>query len=79
MEQLVKKLGPFPYSSKPFWEKINRLRTNNVNSQIPTLNIDDKEFKTDKEKEDLFRAILCKTFFLITANFIFKLLKKDYN
>ena len=56
------KLGPYPCSSKPFWKKINRLRTNNVNSQIPTLRIEDKEFKTDKEKGDLFRSILCKTF-----------------
>ncbi|RNA25959.1 hypothetical protein BpHYR1_006475 [Brachionus plicatilis] len=58
----MEKLGPYPCSSKPFWKKINRLKTNNVNSKIPTLITDEKEFKTDKEKRDLFRSIFCKTF-----------------
>ncbi|RNA11685.1 hypothetical protein BpHYR1_018117 [Brachionus plicatilis] len=35
-----KNLKGYPCSSKPFWKKINSLRTNNVNSQIPSLRTD---------------------------------------
>jgi len=62
-QDFIEKVGPNPSSSRPFWQRINRARTNkSTQSNIPNLFHENKIFELDKEKADLFKSILEKTF-----------------
>jgi uncharacterized protein YaaR (DUF327 family) len=61
-QDFIEKVGPNPSSSRPFWQRINRARTNkSTQSNIPTQIHENKIFESDKEKADLFKSILEKT------------------
>ena len=56
------KLGPHPASTREFWKTINKTRSQKKSGEIPTLKVDDKVYKTDEEKANLFGSILSETF-----------------
>ena len=58
----MKELGPHPASTREFWKTINKTRTQKKSGEIPTLKVDDKVYKTDEEKANLFGSILSETF-----------------
>ena len=49
-------------STKPFWQRINKLKGNKISKSIPTLKKEDILFETDKSKANLFSDILKSTF-----------------
>jgi hypothetical protein len=52
-----------PTSSKPFWAKINKLRSDKVKSgSIPSFFEKGQVYKNDEEKANLFTTHLVKTF-----------------
>jgi hypothetical protein len=59
MKSFREKQGNNPLSSKPYWQRIGRLRGNKLQDSIPTLKMDNKEFESDKEKADLFASFGC--------------------
>ena len=56
------KQGKNPLSTKPFLQRINKLKGNKISKSIPTLKKEDKLFETDKSKANLFSDILKSTF-----------------
>ena len=56
------KQGKNPLSTKPFWQRINKLKGNKISKSIPTLKKEDILFETDKSKANLFSDILKSTF-----------------
>lgn len=62
----IKSLGNKITSSRPFWQRIKKLKSNNENESkstyIPNLFYDNKVFKTDYEKAELFGNILQNVF-----------------
>ncbi|RNA28074.1 hypothetical protein BpHYR1_049231 [Brachionus plicatilis] len=65
-----------PTSSRPFWNKINKMRTSKYSNKIPTLVHNNQKIETDKEKGNIFGKILEETF---SPNnlFIFQLNQRD--
>ncbi len=62
-QDFIKKIGPNPVSSRPYWQRINRLRTGkNKTSNIPYLKFNDKKYENDNDKANLFKDILKDTF-----------------
>lgn len=51
-----------PVSTKPFWQKINKIRKKKDSNIIPTLYKDNVEYKTDSEKAFIFATKLQSTF-----------------
>ena len=60
--RFIKKIGNNHTSSKPFWQRINKIRGKKNGKQIPTLVIDEHKYITDDEKADIFAKILEQTF-----------------
>ena len=58
----VASLGPCPLSTKPYWQRINRIRKKKVTRGIPYINLDSKVLSTDEEKAKAFSAKLRNTF-----------------
>jgi hypothetical protein len=58
----LEKQGKNPTNTKPFWQRINKLKGNKISKSIPTLKDEDKLFETDKSKANLFAEILKNTF-----------------
>ncbi len=58
----VAKVDPNPISAKPFWQRINRFRNNPESNTIPTLKENNRVYKTDQEKADLFALHLATQF-----------------
>jgi hypothetical protein len=62
-QDFVDKIGSSPVSSRPYWQRINRLRKGkNKSSNTPDLKFKDKKYDTDIEKANLFKDILKDTF-----------------
>jgi len=61
-ENFLKSIGPNPLSSKPIWNRINKLRNKKTKSSIPTLYWENKYYESDEEKANLFGSILNKVF-----------------
>jgi len=62
-KDFIKKIGPNPVSSRPYWQRINRLRTGKSKaSNIPDLKFNDKKYENDNDKANLFKDILKDTF-----------------
>ena len=51
-------------SSKPFWQRINKIKGKKTTKPIPTLLVDGKRYETDEQKSELFAKNLKKTFSL---------------
>lgn len=60
--KMLEKIGPYPVSSKIFWEKINQSRSKKLSTSMPILVKDSIEYKTDQEKSTLFGDILNETY-----------------
>ncbi len=52
---MLENFGPHPVSTSPFWSIINR-------ATIPTLRRNQLEYKSEKEKVEVFKSILGETF-----------------
>ena len=61
-ELFIGKLGPYPVSSKAFWQIINKTKKSKSSGDIPTLKANNQIYKTDREKSQLFSEILSSTF-----------------
>ena len=59
----LKKQGRNPLNSKPFWQRINKLKGKTVNNSIPTLKKENGIWETDEEKANVFANILKNTFY----------------
>ena len=56
-------MGTSPVSTRPFWQRINKLRTNKATkSNIPDLKYNGLIYDSDKKEADLFKEILKDTF-----------------
>ena len=64
-EKFIEKQGKNPVSSKPFWQKINKLRGNNSSNSIPSIKKDGLNYEKDEDedKADLFASLLKKNIF----------------
>ena len=61
--QFLQKVGKNPLSSRPFWQKIKKLRKKKNNAQrIPTLCHEGQSLETSSEKAELFCSLLARTF-----------------
>jgi hypothetical protein len=58
----LEKQGKNPINTKPFWQRINKLKGKKISKLIPTLKFDDKQFETDVSKANLFAETLKNTF-----------------
>jgi exonuclease III len=58
----LEKQGQNPINTKPFWQRINKLKGKKISKLIPTLKFDDKQFETDVSKANLFAETLKNTF-----------------
>ena len=72
------KLGPYPPSTREFWNVINRARTQKKSGSIPSLVSEGREFKSDEEKANLFASILGETFTLDSSSSDFDLNHYDF-
>ncbi len=61
-KNMLDKLGPYPVSSRIFWQKINQARSNNQAVSIPKLVKDSKEYITNEEKVEVFASMLSATY-----------------
>ena len=65
-EEFLSSVGKNPTSSKPFWQKINKIRNKTINSAssktIKNLVYDGKEYQSELEQADLFGRLLQETF-----------------
>ena len=61
-KNLLGDIGPYPVSSRKFWNEINKFKSAKQSSSLPNLNFTDRLYKTDNEKADLFSGILSETF-----------------
>jgi hypothetical protein len=60
--EFIQSVGPNPISTKPFWKRINRFRNAPISNSIPTIKEGGIEYKTDKEKAEVFAKHLASTF-----------------
>ena len=60
--KFLSKLGPYPASTRVFWQKINKAREQSQKSAIPNLIFKKKIYKSDFDKSCLFSNILAETF-----------------
>ena len=61
----IEKVGNNPTSSKPFWQRINKLRSSKTESStksIPNLIHNNQNYSADDDKANLFGSILEQTF-----------------
>jgi hypothetical protein len=61
----LESLGKNPVSTRPFWQKINKIRNKNQNKKsekIPSLNFNNAIYTTNDEKANIFGSILEQTF-----------------
>ena len=61
----LESLGKNPVSTRPFWQKINKIRNKNQNKKsekIPSLNFNNTIYTTNDEKANIFGSILEQTF-----------------
>jgi hypothetical protein len=49
-------------SSRPFWNKINQIRTGKTGGSIPTLRMNGMQLETNKEKAKILSETLANTF-----------------
>ena len=61
-QNFTRKQGVNPISTKPFWQKINSIRGNQSNNNLPVLKKDGKTYESDSDKAQLFADILKTTF-----------------
>jgi hypothetical protein len=61
-QEFIKKLGPHPLSSIPFWKRIDRYRNKKRSNSIGTIVVEDKELKLNNDKANAFAENLSKTF-----------------
>ena len=61
-QNFIQKCNRNPLSSRPFWQKINKIRFNKSNKNIPTLIHNDMSYETDLEKANLFSSLLKNIF-----------------
>ena len=61
-QEFIKKQGNNPLNSKPFWQRLNKLKGKKNNKSIPTLKKDGIIYEKDYEKANLFSNILRNTF-----------------
>jgi len=61
-KNFLSKLGPYPTSSRLFWMKINQARNSQKASVFPTLEKNNKSYKTIEEKLHIFSELLSATF-----------------
>ena len=57
-QAFINNIGPSPWSSEPYWRKINEIRHKRKSRNISTLTNNDKVLSTDKEKAEAFRKKL---------------------
>ena len=62
--EFANKMQENPLASKKFWRRIDKINNNGKDkiSHFPTLNHNNKQYKTDTEKANLFGSILSETF-----------------
>jgi hypothetical protein len=63
--EFINSLGKNPVSTKPFWQKINKIKNKNKSKKgkdIPTLLLNNISYTTKEEKADLFGGLLEQTF-----------------
>jgi hypothetical protein len=60
----TKNIETNPLSSKKFWNRINKLKNDGIEkrSYFPVMNHNNKQYKTDHEKANMFGKILSETF-----------------
>jgi len=69
-DDFLRHIGPSLPSSRPFWQRINKIRKNkSTKSKIPNLIYEGKDFKTNSEKANLFADLLEFIFKGSPANF----------
>ena len=61
-KNLLEKFGPYPVSSRLFWQKINQARSNKQSASIPKLVKDSVEYKTNEQKVKVFASMLSVTY-----------------
>ena len=59
---MFEKFGPYPVSSRLFWQKINLARSSKQSAAIPTLIKDSVEYKSDEEKSGVFASMLSEIY-----------------
>ena len=67
--------------SKPFWQRINKMRYNKSTNDIPNIYFEDKVYSSDDDKANIFANKLYKTFNEDNNNTFdgFKEFVDDYN
>ncbi len=60
--EFIKKQGNNPLNSKPFWQRLNKLKGKKINKTIPILKKDGNIIEQDDEKANLFSNILNSSF-----------------
>ncbi len=61
----VDSLGKNPVSSRPFWQKINKMRNKNGKkrtNQMPSLELNNITYTSNEERANLFGGLLEQTF-----------------
>jgi hypothetical protein len=61
-QSFLEKQGKNPLNSKPFWQRLNKLKGIKTNKNIPTLKKDHQIYEKEDEKANSFAEILKKTF-----------------
>jgi exonuclease III len=61
-QNFIRKQGANPINTKPFWQKINSIRGNHSNNNLPVLKSGGMIYESDTDKADLFANILKMTF-----------------
>ena len=56
--KFLNELGPYPTSSKKFWEKINQVKSKKTSNSFPKLIKEKVEYKSDEDKATLFANLL---------------------
>jgi hypothetical protein len=60
--EFLKKQESNPLNSKPFWQRITKMKGKKINNSIPTLKKENKIYEKDEEKANVFASILKNTF-----------------
>ena len=55
-------MGPYPVSTRLFWQIINKSRSQKSTKCVPDLKFDDKIYKVDSEKANLFSQLIGNIF-----------------
>ena len=58
----LKKMGPSPISSKPFWQRINSIRTKKTHNKTPKIKINNEIINDKKIIANVFQEKLFKIF-----------------